>query len=307
MTYVWITAILVALIVGYLLGKSRPKGKKKEEVEKEELGVKQLIERIRTDGIKTTEEESAKLRKEAEGELKEVRKKATEEIKGKLEATDREITTRKEQFEQGLKIAARDFLLELKGKLEEGLLRGAVSKEAEKVLADPGFLKKAVLAVVSEFGKESGEITDIELLLPKKESKELKGYFMKKIGEEIAERAKGEKARVKIGLMGGKVGFKVAPKGKNYQLDITLEALTDSFVSFLRPDFRRYFLGEEDEKLTGAHKDKGEETKKERGKKAKKARRVNAVSEEVERGRKKDKGKAEKKKKGVKRAKEKAK
>jgi|GEM_PF-2432729 len=261
MIYVWMTAIFLALIVGYFFGKSRVEGKRKDDEEgKEELGVKELIKKIKDEGIRTTEEEVAKLKAEAEEEIKKKRKKVEEEIKKKYEEMERKLASERERFEQSLKIAGRDFLLKLREDLEEHLLKRSVAKEVEGVLTDSDFLKKAVLTMIAEFSKRKGEVTDIELLLPKEKAKEMKGYFIEKIEKEIGEKAE-KKPKVEIGILDGKVGFKVGPKGENYQLDITMEALTDSFVSFLRPDFRRYFLGEdekpEEEKRGKKKEDKG--------------------------------------------------
>jgi V/A-type H+-transporting ATPase subunit E len=242
----WILGLGVCAVVFFLLGSSRakkPPSKPEEKVEA--TGVQNLIEKIKKDGINTLDKEMKKRIKEAEEELSKNKKLAQEKIDKQLKDAEKELKNKKEQFENSLRLAARDFILQFKNQLESEVLSKAVQKDLQEVLTDADFLKEVIATMAGKFADKKGEVTELSLLVPKKQLGELKKYFLGRSKKQLSSLAKkGEAPQLKFAADEATAGFKIGIKGKNIVFDFTLEPLTESLVEYIRPEFQQYFFTE---------------------------------------------------------------
>jgi V/A-type H+-transporting ATPase subunit E len=240
----WILGFAICAVVFFLLGSSRTKKPASTTEEKAEAtGVQNLIEKIKKDGINTLDKEMKRKRKEDEEELSKIKKLAQEKIDKQLKDTEKELKKKNEQFENSLRLAARDFILQLKNQLENELLSKAVQKDLQDVLIDPDFLKEVILTMAGKFADKKGEVTELSLLIPKKQLGKLKQYFLGRSKEQLTSQAKkGGTAQLTFAADEAIAGFKIGIKGKNIVFDFTLEPLIESLVEYIRPEFQQYFF-----------------------------------------------------------------
>jgi len=239
----WILGLIICAVIFFLLGRSRAKPKTAPKEKVEATGVQQLINKIKKDGIKTLDREIDTRRKEAEQELAIEKKLAKEEIEKKQKTAEKELQKQREQFENSLRLAARDFLLQLKNQLEKELLSQAVQKDLQEIMTDPEFLKEIILTMASKFVDKKGEVTQLSLLVPKKQLKELKEYFLGRAKERLRAMAeKGEAPQLEFASVDSTSGFKIGIKDKNIVFDFTLEPLAESLVKYIRAEFQQYFF-----------------------------------------------------------------
>jgi len=239
----WIMGLAICAAVFFLLGRSRAKTTSPPEKEVEATGVQELIDKIKIDGISTLDQEMKKKRKEAEEEFAGKKKLVQEEMEKKLKAAEKELAKRKEQFENSLKLAARDFILKLKNQLEKELLSNAVQSDLKEVMTDTDFLKEIILAIASKFADKKGEVTQLSLLVPKTQLDKLKKYFLSRAKQRLVAKAKkGKGAELEFAPDAFKYGFKISLKDKNILFDFSLEPLAESLIEFIRAEFQEYFF-----------------------------------------------------------------
>lgn len=239
----WIIGLVICAAVFFLLGRSRAKPTAAPKKKVEATGVQELINKIKKDGISTLDREIDKRRKEAQKELAQEKKMAKEEIEKKQKTVEKELQKQKEQFENSLKLAARDFVLRLKNQLENEFLSKTVQKDLQEIMAGPKFLKEIILTMASKFADKKGEVTQLSLLVPKKQLKELKQYFLGRAKEHLRAMAKkGEAPQLEFASDDSTSGFKIGIKDKNIVFDFTLEPLVESLVEYIRPEFQQYFF-----------------------------------------------------------------
>ena len=239
----WIMGLAICAAVFFLLGRSRAKPTSAPEKEVEATGVQELIDKIKSDGISTLDQEMKKKRKEAEEEFAGKKKLVQEEMEKKRKAAEKELVKRKEQFENSLKLAARDFILKLKNQLEKELLSNAVQSDLKEVMTDADFLKEIILAMASKFAAKKGKVTQLSLLVPKAQLDKLKKYFLSRAKQRLVDKAKeGKGAELEFTPDAFKYGFKISLKDKNILFDFSLEPLAESLIEFIRPEFQQYFF-----------------------------------------------------------------
>jgi len=115
-------------------------------------GLVQIIEAVKSEAEAKSEEIIRNGKAEAERIIEAARKEA--ESTAKSAARDAE-HTRNELMSQ-LRLAARDFILELKEELEQVMALGPLREATSNAMADSEFLQKLIVAMVSEYGKAEG-------------------------------------------------------------------------------------------------------------------------------------------------------
>ncbi len=131
--------------------------------------VQALIDRLKMDGIAAgraeAEEITRKAKAEADAILNQARKEA-EEVK-----EDARESARREQaaMRDGLQIAARDLVLDLRNELE-ARLKEEVARLVSAELQDPEYLKKLVLSLTAQTLRETGvkDTEALEIILPER-------------------------------------------------------------------------------------------------------------------------------------------
>jgi len=114
--------------------------------------LEQIIETVKSEAESKSEQIINAGKAEAESVIQAAKKEAASIREAAKQDAER---TRTELMSQ-LRLAARDFILELKGELEQLMALAPLRSRVAEAMADPEFLCKLVLAMVTEYSKAEG-------------------------------------------------------------------------------------------------------------------------------------------------------
>ena len=187
--------------------------------------LKNLIERIKKDGVEQAESEAAKIAEDAKLKAKEIIDEAGRKAQEIIAAANEDASRLKTSSEHALKQAARDALLSLRGRVTEFFARVVKANVQDEL--SPTVLKDIILQAVEHCIKEG--IMDIEVVVSPADKKALE----KKLFAALRKEAK-EKVLLKAGK-GIEKGFRIGERDKNSYLDFTDQAIAEGFKRYLSP------------------------------------------------------------------------
>jgi V/A-type H+/Na+-transporting ATPase subunit E len=190
-----------------------------------EADLKNLIEKIKQDGVAQAEADAAKIIKDAGVKSDDMIAKATKQGQDIINNAKKEAESFKKASETALKQAARDALLALRVRVSEFFARVIKDKVAEEL--NPEALKDIIVKAVESSIKAG--IMDMEIVLNEKDKKVLEKTLFSALRKEARERVLLQE---KQGVQGG---FRIGEKGKNSYLDFTDQAIADGFRRYLSP------------------------------------------------------------------------
>jgi V/A-type H+/Na+-transporting ATPase subunit E len=190
-----------------------------------EADLKNLIEKIKQDGITQAESDAAKIVKDAQNKAEEIIQKAQKQGQEIIDKAEKEIENLKKASNTALKQAARDALLALRVRVSEFFARVIKEKVAEEL--SPDTLKDIIAKVVENSMKEG--VAEIEVVLSEKDKKALEKTLFSALRKEARERVLLQE---KQGIQGG---FRIGAKGAGNYLDFTDGAIADGFRRYLNP------------------------------------------------------------------------
>jgi len=214
-------------------------------------GVQALIDRLKSEGVAAGQSEAddilAKANAKAEETVSAARKKADELLaEARAEAAKEKAAT-----EDGLKVAARDLVLNLRNELGDRIQQEA-GRLVATTLADEAFLQKLILAMAAT-AKDNASVGDaepMEIVLPEKV---VTFEELKQSPEAVAP---GTLTHFVIALAGqvlrdgvtfstspGFDGIKVKLTDRNVSIDLTEEAIAVLLKRHLQPRLRAVMEG----------------------------------------------------------------
>lgn len=188
--------------------------------------LKELIEKIKSDGVKSAGEEAARIVADAEKQAADIIAKAERkaaELKTKAEA---DAARSDASGKDALKQAGRNLLIDLRqeiGSLFNSLLeeeiRGALTKET---------VEKSIVSVIMKWA-EKGSTGDLELLVPEKDLAALEGGLKKKLAAQMKE---GLEIKPFKDI---EAGFRIGTKDGSAFYDFSDDELTALYSRYLSP------------------------------------------------------------------------
>ncbi len=201
----------------------------------EEHGLDKVIEKLKEKGIKAGEEESRKLKAEAEKKAKEVLEaanKKAEEIVKKAE-TEAESTTRQMQAE--LRNATQVALTAFRQSMEKGFLLPEVDTALKPVISKADFLESVLTELIKTFAEQGFKEGGIRVLLPENRRKELESALVQKLKMKAA-------AKVEVDFDDTiSYGFQIGPQDGKFVLDFSESGFREILMRFMSPRFREFF------------------------------------------------------------------
>ncbi len=189
------------------------------------MELKNLIDKIKKDGVEQAESEAAAIiagaEAQAKGVIDEAHKKAQEIIAEAEERAGRF----KVSSERALKQAARDALLALRGRVTEFFAR-VVKTNVQDELSST-VLKDIILQAVEHSIKEG--IMDIEVVVSAADKKALEEKLFAALRKEAKEKFLLKSSN------GIEKGFRIGARDKNSYLDFTDQAIVEGFKRYLNP------------------------------------------------------------------------
>jgi V/A-type H+-transporting ATPase subunit E len=190
-----------------------------------EVQLQDLIDTIKSKGIKEAKRQADEIKKKASEEAKQIIAGARNEAEELVHEARREIEAYRCASERALQQAARDLVLSLKSRIR-GLFEAVVSTQASSVLKSD-VLGKAVLAAVNGWIKNG--TNDITLLVAEDDLKKVENLLIAKLAAEM-------KNGISIKpLPDIKAGFRIMETGGEAYYNITDEGITEILCEYLNP------------------------------------------------------------------------
>ena len=214
-------------------------------------GVQALIDRLKVEGIAAGQAEGDALLAKARQKAEEIVEDAQRKAETLLATARAEAAREKAATEDGLKVAARDLVLNLRNELGERIQQEA-GRLVGTSLADQEFLKRLILAMAAN-ARDNASISDsepMEIVLPEKviTFEELKQspeavqpgtltHFV------IALAGQALRDGVTFSTAPGFDGIKVRLTDRNVAIDLTGEAIAALLKRHLQPRLRAVMEG----------------------------------------------------------------
>ena len=200
--------------------------------------LQEITEKIYNEGILKAREEAERIKEEANTEAKkiiQVAKKQSDEI---ILLANSEANELKKNAESEMKLAARQFMSQLKQQLTHLILTQQIHSPIQDAFSDNEFIKKIILTIVDNWKpNESGKM-DVKILVPKNELNDLSNLLQKRATNAMKN---GLEIHVDSKL---KIGFKIGPKDDRYVIRFTDVDFENYFKTFFKEKTRKLLFEE---------------------------------------------------------------
>ncbi len=195
-----------------------------------DVQLKELIDKIKNDGVKSAEESAGAIISEAETKAEQIIKSAEKKAADLKESSIKDAELAKQSGVDAVKQSARDLVIDLKKEIE-GIFENLIKSGSEDSLKGDG-LSNAIIAVLNNWDKDS--VSDLTVLLPESEETNVKKSINSKFGD-----------LVKSGLeikphKGIEAGFKISEKDGNVYYDFTAEGVGQMMAEYLSPSLAKF-------------------------------------------------------------------
>jgi V/A-type H+-transporting ATPase subunit E len=194
----------------------------KEEL-KMAMDLKNIIERIKEEGVDEAQKKAGDIIDQAESKASETIAAAEEKKKDIIAKAKEQADKFKASSEEAMRQASRDVLLGLRENIV-ALFDKVVKRDVAKELSTD-VLKEMIIRLVEKF-KDSGE-TEVEILLSEKDKAALEETLFEDLKKEMK---KGVELKASSSLENG---FRIGEKEGNAYYDFTDEAIEEAFKTYL--------------------------------------------------------------------------
>jgi V/A-type H+-transporting ATPase subunit E len=215
-------------------------------------GLEALITRLKDEGVGAGRAEAERLVADAQARAHRITEKAEAEAKSMVETARREAEALRRAGEDALRVASRDTVLDLKGRLEQRFADEVAAAVAEAT-RDPELLKRMILEVVGRARAEGGvdRAAAAEVVLPRSAVglDELKAkpealkpgslahFAAATAGEMLRKGVSFARAEDESG------GIRVKLGDRGVTLDLSDRAVAEAILEHLQPRFRALMEG----------------------------------------------------------------
>jgi V/A-type H+-transporting ATPase subunit E len=221
-------------------------------VQKTSVGVEALISRLRDQGVSAGRAEAERMLADAETKARAIVQNADDEARKKIDGAQAESERLRRAGEDALRAAARDTVLDLKGRLSKRFAED-VAKTVASAMRDDALLEKMILAVASRARKDGAvdKAAKLEIVLPRsavglddlrRQPEELKKGTLTHFAVAMA----GEMLREGVNFSraeDGSEGIRLALLDRGVSIDLTDKAVADLLLVHLQPRFRALLEG----------------------------------------------------------------
>jgi len=189
-----------------------------------DVQLKELIDRIKSEGIKNAEQQAETIIDEAEKKARKIvadAEKEADSIRQKAEADARKM---EHTGRESLKQAGRDLIISLQQRLQTLFDEVVYTETAENLKSD--FLQKLIVQLVDKWDED---VKDLELLVSEDELKKLEKGLRDKLSAQLS---KGMEIKP---LPNVEAGFKVSYKDGSAYYNFSAEGVAEIISEFLNP------------------------------------------------------------------------
>lgn len=190
-----------------------------------EVDLKNIIEKIKEEGVGVAEKKAADIKSQAEAKASEIIKAAESQRDEIIKNAKAEAEKLRNNGEESLRQASRDVLLSLRKSIVN--LFDSVVKQDIQGQFKPDVLKDIITRVVENAAKE--KVFEVEILLNEKDKTNLENVLFDDLKKEFK---KGVTLKVSPNV---EYGFRIGEKDGSSYYDFTDEAILEAFKAYLNP------------------------------------------------------------------------
>ncbi|MCP4163416.1 MAG: hypothetical protein GY760_25440, partial [Deltaproteobacteria bacterium] len=184
--------------------------------------LKELIEKIKTDGVNNAEEKAAEIISNAERQSSEIIENARNEALKIKEAATAEAKKSELSGKEALKHAGRDLILDIRDQIER--IFTTLLKEGTADALSGNALSDGITSIIKNW---KGELEDLSVLVSESQLSSIEKELKSKLSNEIK---KGLEVKA---FNGATTGFRVSEKNGKAFFDFTDEVLADFLARYL--------------------------------------------------------------------------
>lgn len=189
-----------------------------------DVQLKELIDRIKSEGIESADQQAQKIVEEAESKAKKIISDAETEADKIRQKAEEDAQRREQTGRASLKQAGRDLMISLEKRLQQLFDTVIYTESAEALKGD--LLKNLVQQLIEHWNED---VADIQLLIAEDELKKLEKGLQDKLSTQLA---KGMELKP---LENVEAGFQVAYKDGSAYFNFTAEGVAEIVSEFLNP------------------------------------------------------------------------
>ena len=190
-----------------------------------DVQIKELIDKIKNDGVKTGEESAAKIIADAESQAAEIVRKARSDADTLVATAKADAAKAERSGQEALRQAGRDLVLTVRGEIE-GIFGRVIEAETAKALSGSVMTDAVSAAVKALAGDAAG---DFDVLIPDSATAELEAGLKSALGAHLAA---GLEIRPFKGL---EAGFRVSRKDGSAFYDFSNREISTMLGRYLNP------------------------------------------------------------------------
>jgi len=195
-----------------------------------DVQLKELIDKIKNDGVKSAEESAKSIISEAENKASQIILNAEKKAKDLQESSKRDAEITKQSSTDAVKQASRDLVIDLKKEIQN-IFENLIKEETGKALTG-NELSSAIIAVLSNWSKDS--VSDLSVMIPESQEKEV----IKSINDKFANLLKdGLEIKPHKNL---DAGFKLSVKDGNAYYDFSADGIGQMMAEYLSPNLANF-------------------------------------------------------------------
>ena len=187
--------------------------------------LKEIIEKIKKDGVETAEEKADSILKDATKEGEEIIAEANAKAEKILSDAKKKAEKTEQSGREALKQASRDMKLTVQKELES-MFNRVMHHEVSATLKDD-ILENAIITVVTAWSKEKS--SDINVLLSEEDKNKLSEHLLNRLQSEIK---KGIEIKAAPGV---ESGFRIEEKDGAAYYNFTSQGITEALAQYVNP------------------------------------------------------------------------
>lgn len=195
-----------------------------------EVQLKELIEKIKNEGIKSAEEQAEQIIGAAEKRASEIILKAKEDAQKLTTLAENAAANSERAGKEALKQAGRDLILNVQARIID-LFKSIVIRETGSALSE-NVLAEIITTVIKNWTDKG--INELQVLISSEQGKKLEDYLMAKLAADF------KKGVEILPLPGNAAGFRISEKNGSAYYDFTDRGIAGLLIEYLNPRIAGY-------------------------------------------------------------------
>lgn len=201
---------------------------------KQESGIDQLIQRVRSEGVEKAQNQSEEIIDEAERRARAIIEDAHRNAQKIISDAMVSKSDDKRLLGRELEFAARDFSLKIGERLKEQFYFPNIRESVRATLKEPDFLKQVLSRLIVEYVRDNP--CNLDVLVPKELKTTLAAFFASGVFDRL-----DNDCDIRLLDEEGLEGFVLIRRGEHYVWDFRVDTIAEELTRLVEPSLRKYF------------------------------------------------------------------